>query len=130
MLHYHNGNHEYGCHSLVHNVNKVNKYFRLAKKIASRGSARRQFRLGAVGVRTDGAIVTASNLSSRIPEKRAHAEARVVRKLDYGSEVYVVRILRDGTLANARPCSDCQAAMRRVKRIYYSISEDEYGVIQ
>ena len=109
-------------------MNRVNKYFRLAKQVAERGGVLRQFRLGAVGIRTDGAIVTASNVSSRVPERRAHAETRVTRKLNYGSEVFVVRILRNGMLAQARPCSRCQAAMRqRGISCYYSISDCEWG---
>jgi tRNA(Arg) A34 adenosine deaminase TadA len=112
-------------------LNRVNRYFRLARQVAERGGVRRQFRLGAVGVRTDGVVVTASNVSSRTPERRAHAETRVTRKLNYGSEVYVVRILRNGSLATARPCGRCQTAMRqRGVRCYYSISETEYGVLQ
>lgn len=110
---------------------KLNKYFRLAKEIAE-GWDRRRFRLGAVGIRTDGAVVTAGNISSRQPEQRAHAEARVTRKLNTGSVVYVVRVLRDGTLANARPCLWCQKTMRRrgIRRCYYSIGVGEYGILQ
>jgi len=109
-------------------MNRVNKYFRLAKQVAKKGGKRRRFRLGAVGIRSDGAVVTACNISTRSPERHAHAEARVVRKLDYGSLVYVVRILRNGQLANARPCQACQMAMRqRSISCYYSISDCEWG---
>ena len=113
-------------------MNRVNRYFRLAKLVAEHGGVRRQYRLGAVGIRTDGAIVMASNLSSRKPEYRAHAEARLTRKLNIGSEVFIVRILRNGSFANARPCRRCQTLLKRrgVRRCYYSISDDEYGVIQ
>jgi len=115
-------------------LNRVNRYFRLAKVVAEKGDskdARRHFRFGAVGVRTDGAVVTASNVPVRGPERRAHAEVRVTRKLNFASVVYVVRILRNGRLANARPCSKCQAAMQQRGVIcYYSISENEYGVLQ
>jgi cytidine deaminase len=112
-------------------LNRVNRYFRLAKQVAERGGQRRQFRLGAVGIRTDGTVVTASNVSSRLPERRAHAETRVTRKLNYGAVVYVVRILRNGRLAGARPCHFCQTTMRqRGVRCYYSINEHEYGVLQ
>jgi len=111
-------------------MNRINKYFRLAKQVAKKGGKRRRFRLGAVGIRSDGAVVTACNISTRQPERHAHAEARLAQKLDYGSEVFIVRILRDGTLANARPCVWCQMALRRVRRVYYSISETEFGVMQ
>lgn len=113
-------------------MSKVNKYFRLAKETAIRGSLIRRHRLGAIGVRNDGAIVRANNLPHRLPEPNAHAEARVVRKLDFGSTVFVVRVLRDGSLTLARPCKTCQATMkfRGVKRCYYSINDTEYGVIK
>jgi len=110
------------------------QYFRLAKRVALRGDtfeARRRYRLGAVGTRSDGAIVTASNIPNRKPEPRAHAETRLARKLDWGSVVYVARIHSNGSLAIARPCKHCQSAMRLrgVKRCYYSINDTEYGVI-
>lgn len=112
----------------------IKKHFRTAQQAALRGDtkeARRHYRLGAVGIRSDGTIVTSNNVPHRNPEKNAHAEARLVRKLDWGSSVYVVRIKSDGTLANARPCKKCQAAMRLrgVVRCYYSINATEYGTM-
>ncbi len=114
-------------------MNNVTKYFRLARQAATRGNtreAKRQYRLGAVGIRTDGTIVYSNNIPNRTPEPMAHAETRLVKKLDWGSTVYVVRILSDGKLAMARPCLKCQGAMRLkgVKNCYYSINSDEYGV--
>jgi len=112
----------------------IPKCFLLARKIATKGDtpeANRHYRIGAVGIRNDGAIVAASNTPQRNPEPKAHAEYRLVKKLDWGSVVYVVRIRRDGTLALARPCRNCRGAMRLrgVKRCYYSINDTEYGVI-
>jgi len=112
----------------------INKYFRLARQVATKGDTHevvRQYKLGAVGIRTDGAIVASSNVPHRTPEPRAHAEARLVRKLDWGSTVYVVRIKSDGTLATARPCKKCISAMRLkgVRQCYYSMSETEWGVL-
>jgi tRNA(Arg) A34 adenosine deaminase TadA len=110
---------------------KVNKYFRLAKEVAVKGPSIRQNLLGAVGVRTDGAIVKSNNLSCRFPTKEAHAEARVCRKLGWGGTVYVVRVLRDGTLTMAKPCRNCENRMRLsgVVKVYYSINENEFGVM-
>jgi tRNA(Arg) A34 adenosine deaminase TadA len=110
------------------------KNFRLARQVAIHGDtkeAKRQYRLGAVGVRNDGTTVVSNNVPHRTREKRAHAETRLVRKLDWGATVYVVRITSDGKLANSRPCIKCEAAMRLrgVKRCFYSINESEYGVI-
>ena len=120
----------------------IDKYFRLARQVALKGDtleADRHYRLGAVGTRNDGTIVTASNIPIRTPNSNtgahakahAHAETRLVRKLDWGSTVYVVRIRRDGSLAMARPCRRCQSAMRLrgVRYCYYSINDAEYGVI-
>jgi cytidine deaminase len=116
----------------------IDRYFRLARQVALKGDtleANRHYRLGAVGIRTDGAIVTANNIPIRKPESHAkahaHAETRLVRKLDWGSIVYVVRTRRDGSLAIARPCRRCQSAMRLrgVRYCYYSINDTEYGVL-
>lgn len=62
----------------------------------------------------------------------AHAEARLAKKLDRGAIVYVVRINRKGKLVMARPCANCLMILKskKVKKIYYSISENEYGVIE
>lgn len=113
---------------------QIDRYFRLARQTALKGDckeAARHYRLGAVGIRTDGAIVTSSNIPHRTPEPHAHAEARVARKLNWGGVVYVVRIRSNGTLAIARPCKRCQSAMRLrgVGKVYYSINETEYGVM-
>jgi len=109
----------------------VERHFRRALRVATQGTDRRQYRLGAVGIRRDGTIVEASNLPARNPEPRAHAEQRLVRKLDKGSIVFVVRVYRNGELALARPCKRCQTAMRLrgVRSCYYSISDTEYGVL-
>ena len=109
----------------------MKRFFRRAKKVAAKGKDCRSYRLGAVGVRRDGTIVTAKNIPNRYPEAQAHAEARLTKKLDRGSVVYVVRIDRKNKLATARPCKTCQRIMkgRGVTRCYYSIAEHEYGVL-
>ena len=109
----------------------MNKYFRLAKKTALKGGGRRQHRLGAVGIRYDGALVKARNLANIHPEPHAHAEARIVKKMGRGGVIYVVRILRNGSYALARPCLKCQQLMinHDIRRCYYSISDNEYGVL-
>ncbi len=94
--------------------------------------------IGAVGIRGDGAIVTASNgpviifndeKKGSFPE--AHAEIRLSRKLDVGSIVYVARVRKgDGMYGNARPCKDCRTALkaRGVKKVFYTIGPNEYGI--
>jgi tRNA(Arg) A34 adenosine deaminase TadA len=116
-------------------MSKIDKYFRLARQVALKGDTKeigRQYRLGAVGVRNDGVIVTSTNIPCRCPERTAHAEARLLRKLSYDSEIYLVRILRSGILAPAKPCKNCETLMRLrgVKKCYYSISEVEYGTLR
>jgi tRNA(Arg) A34 adenosine deaminase TadA len=108
------------------------RYFRLAKRVAIKGDDCRQFRLGAVGIRRDGTIVASRNIPNREPEPQAHAEARLTKKLDHGAIVYVVRVARSGKLTIARPCKSCRRAMkhRGVTKCYYSINENEYGVIR
>lgn len=52
--------------------------------------------------------------------------------MDRDGIVYVARVARiDGKLAMARPCMDCMTLlrMRKVRTVYYTISETEYGVI-
>lgn len=91
----------------------------------------RSFFHGAIGVRKDGAIVHAINGSSKVPSRQAHCEYRLSTRLDVGSVVYVVRRRKDGTLANSKPCMNCEKAMRSVgvRRVYYSIGDSEYGVM-
>jgi len=112
----------------------MNKYINLARKAALKGDTRkvhRRYRIGAVGIRTDGVIVSSNNIPNKKPEPNAHAEARLVKKLNWGSMVYVVRIFSNGKLALAKPCIKCQNTMRLrgIKRCYYSINENEYGIL-
>lgn len=108
------------------------RFFKLAKAVAVKSKDCRQFRLGAVGVRSEGTIVTSCNIPNRHPEPQAHAEARLVKKLNKGATVYVVRVSRKGTLTMARPCPTCLSLLKRrgIKKCYYSISKNEYGVIK
>lgn len=97
-------------------------YIDIAAHVAVKGPARRAHMLGAVGVRRDGAVVIAYNLASKEKEPRAHAEARLSRKLDVGSVVYVARVLRDGTFGIAHPCPTCMRILRAkgVQRVFYT----------
>jgi hypothetical protein len=105
----------------------------------------RVFLLGAVGMRKDGRLVHAQNAAvldtlkrdawtkmnvyRRFPE--SHAEIRLTRKLGFGATVYVARVRAcNGDLAMARPCECCQTVLRafRVKKVYYTINNNEWGV--
>lgn len=91
----------------------------------------RAFRLGAIGIRNDGAIVSASNGPAPYPHPDAHAEARLTMKLTPGSAVWVARIRKDGSLGIARPCGGCMVRLKSagVVRVAYTISDHEHGVI-
>jgi len=113
-------------------MNKIDKHFLLAAKTAIKETSHRRISMhGAVGIRQDGAIVSAKNLPTQNRNPRVHAEYLLCRKLDYNSIVFVVRINRDGTYTNSRPCINCQLAMRQkgVERCYYTINETEYGIM-
>ena len=62
-----------------------------------------------------------------------HAEIAALvkcRKQPYA--IYIARVLKDDTPALARPCNVCMAAMKEagVKKVYYTIRENEIGVIK
>lgn len=109
------------------------KYFELAARAATLKDDRRTHRLGAVGLRSDGVLVFACNgpVRSETPVPAGHAETRLSRKLDKHGVVYVVRVAPSG-YGLARPCPTCQRALKRkkVQRVYYTISNDEYGVLE
>jgi hypothetical protein len=109
----------------------------MASRVSIKGNWRRKSHVGAIGIRTDGTVVQAWNGSpggttyERCPS--AHAEARLVRKLDAGSIVYVARVRKeDGKMALSKPCKDCERVLRRrgIKRVEYSINEHEFGVLE
>lgn len=57
-----------------------------------------------------------------------HAElSALVRSKGRVAELVVIRILRDGSYANAKPCSICEAALREagVRKVYYTINSGE-----
>ena len=114
---------------------KVFNYLKLAGQTALyNNDSRRNFFLGAVGIRKDGAIVRASNLSCEVPSRQYHAEYRCAMKLDYGApEVYVARLRLDTLeFGIAKPCFSCEKVLRSkgVRRVYYSIGPTEYDVIK
>ena len=112
-------------------MRKIAYYFELARTIAKKPtSIRRQFLLGAIGIRTDGVIVGACNIPAINKTPQCHAEYRVTKKLNYDSVVIVIRVNRKGDYCNANPCHNCRRIMKQrgIKRCYYSISNKEYGV--
>jgi len=106
------------------------KLLKIAAQIALGGDQCRNYLLAAVIKRKDGAVVVSTNALTKLPQPAAHAEARALRKADVGCEMYVARVLRDGTWALAKPCRHCQRLIRSkgVKRVYYTIAPNEWGV--
>jgi cytidine deaminase len=112
---------------------KIFNYFEIASRLAIEKEDRRSFIFGAIGIRNDGRMVKALNGPTVSPSKQAHAEARLARKLDVGSEVYVARVLIiSGDFAMAKPCHNCERILRSVgvKRVYYTIGPGEYGILE
>jgi tRNA(Arg) A34 adenosine deaminase TadA len=107
--------------------------FAEARRVAVKRKDGRSYLFGAVGVRRDGTKVVSRNGASRSKGFRCHAEARLCRKLDIGSVIWVVRVSRrDGSFRLARPCVHCEKILRQsgVRRCFYSISETEYGTLE
>ena len=104
-----------------------------AAKVAVSKVDCRSYLIGAVAIRSDGAIVQACN-SPNVNKKnpKVHAEYKLSKKLDIGAIVYVARVKRfDGSFAMARPCKNCLAVLKKkkVKLIYFTVSDNEWGVI-
>lgn len=123
-----------GCIRYLEKFKKMNvwKYLRLAQKAARREREDpRCHTHGSIAIRSDGAIVFSRNGYSQQKFPKSHAEQRILRKCDWDSIVFVVRNRKNGEFGLSRPCPMCDAAMRvrGVKRVYYSINDSEYGVI-
>lgn len=98
----------------------------------------RNFWLGCVGIRQDGAIVsgkngavhcTSINEYQLIPN--SHAEGRVLRKLGKGGTIFVSRVSKiNHSLAMAYPCPTCQVRITsfQVNKVYYTINPNQYGI--
>ena len=103
----------------------------MAAGVALEGDKIRDYLLGAVGIRSDGAVVVSRNSPVRNRFRQAHAEHKLSKKLDVGATVFVSRIDRLGNLGMAKPCPDCMKVLvsRGVKRVYYTIGNNEHGTI-
>jgi len=101
-----------------------------AIKTAIKRVDRRTFYLGAIGIRSDGAVVHARNESAEIPTPAVHAEARLCRKLGKNASIiYVARYSfgRD-SWAMAKPCPHCMAILKahKVKEIVYTTGPNSF----
>lgn len=106
--------------------NHVFSKLKHAAQIGQAGDPRRHFRLGAVGIRKDGKTVSARNSPTPHRNPKAHAEARLARKLTPDSIVFVSRNLHNGDSAMSKPCKSCQRILKSVgvKKVYYTT---DYG---
>lgn len=113
---------------------------------ASSGSTYNRVKIGAVLVKSNRVISSAANLCTshplqkgynirtgrKAPQHNLHAEmhALVRAKLQYteGSELFIGRFDRLGSLAMCRPCPACEAALkdRGIVRVTYT---SPYGIL-
>jgi len=111
---------------------KVFNYLEMAGKLALSNNRERNFYIASIGLRKDGAIVSAINGFDCTPNYALHSEFRLAKKLDVGSIVYVARIRLDTmNFGLARPCFSCMKALKNKGciKVYYSVAPGEYGVI-
>lgn len=107
------------------------KLLKKAIQVAESGDRTKKHLLGAVAIRKDGCVVSATNGKVITPVPRMHAEIRALNKAGFGSTLYVAKVLKTGDIGIAKPCKNCMTKIKNkgVKRIYYTISNNEYGVI-
>lgn len=123
---------------------RIEKMFIATEEEASLSKS--SFRLGAV-ISSNGKIVGRGHNSNKShtqigtnkyskPYTRMHAEiaAMINAYPDHiaGGDMYVVRLKRDGTKALSKPCNLCMWVMKKhgVNKVFYTIKDDEYGVIK
>jgi tRNA(Arg) A34 adenosine deaminase TadA len=103
---------------------RVDQLMAMARAVATSRTDKRGYLVGAVGIRHDGVIVQSSNGASPHRHWMSHAEARLLKKLGYGSTlVVVVRVKKgSGALGSARPCRKCADALWKmgVKKVVHS----------
>ena len=108
-----------------------NKYLRLALGVAIAGRTKeKSHHLGAIGIRQDGSVVSSHNTRSLNRNGLVHAESKVIRKAGRGCTLYIVRVAANNKMTMGKPCQICQRVIKqnKVKKVVYSISENEYGV--
>jgi tRNA(Arg) A34 adenosine deaminase TadA len=110
---------------------QIFNYFQIAGLTAVSKDDRRSFLLCALGIRSDGVLVKSLNGPTEKPNAEIHAERRLSKKLDYNAIVYVARVRLDTKkFGLSRPCRACMSALisKKVKRVYYTINANQYGV--
>ena len=111
-------------------MNRIIRLLNIAADVATMGRDKRDFLVGCIAERKDGAIVAAHNGGAVGRTAAVHADFRVVRKSDVGSVFYVARVRRDNNnWTMAKPCRTCRMFMilSGAKRVYWTISPGAYG---
>lgn len=94
----------------------------------------RNFLLGSVGIRADGAVVCAPNIHTDVPTPSAHSEWRTLRKMDKGSPFLFVARVRflDMQWGMARPCKHCILAIRDkgIEQVFFTVRHDKYRMLK
>ena len=118
----------------------------LATRVAE-SSENKDYRHGAILVKGNNVLNAASNKNAHARFGKRfrrrdkgnptyHAELGCILGLDRsvtrGADLYVVRVGRAGTLRLSKPCHMCEAALKHVgvRRVYYSINENEFGCVK
>lgn len=106
-------------------------YLYKAALVASKRKDQRSFWVGAIGRRSDGVHVCSYNGAAQNKCAEIHAEARLCLKLDVGATVWVARMSKNGEMANAKPCPNCERILRKkgVKKVIYTTGPTEYEVL-
>jgi tRNA(Arg) A34 adenosine deaminase TadA len=107
----------------------MKSYLDFAAGVA-KGGAERNYRLGCVAKRADGALVTSRNERTKTPNPAAHAEVRALKKAGKNATLWVARVTNDGEWTFAKPCPRCQAYIisKEVYKVYYTISPGHFGI--
>lgn len=104
-----------------------------AARLAFSGDKRKHHLLACIARRKDGATVSSRNGMTQVPRPSVHAEARALKKAGHGAILYVAKVQkRTGEWGLAKPCDNCMKLIRnkKVKKVYYTIAPNEYGVIE
>ena len=121
------------------------KYFKTIKALAT--TSPNLFRFGSVLVRGKNIISSSTNHDTKTHPLKAimypnrdykglHAEVALLRgyrRYDVeGSDVYILRLLRNGEVGMAKPCSKCEEYLRSmgIDRVFYTISETQTGILK
>lgn len=119
------------------NNGQIRHYLNEAAKVAigkDIENTPRNFLLGSVGIRADGAIVCASNIHTDVPTPSAHSEWRTLRKMDLKSPYLFVARIRflDMEWGMAKPCKHCLLAIRDkgVEQVFFTTGPNEYRSIE